>query len=319
MSQTVSTSLVSVVMPAYNQAEYIHEAIASVLSQTHLTLELIIIDNFSTDTTEKIVNSFNDERIQYYKFHNHGVIAASRNHGVTKASGKYIAFIDSDDIWESFKLEYQIPHMQNASCVSSSFKPIGDIDESGHYLNSILDGEFKDFGYDEVVLENPVITSSVLISRDVFLNAEGFDEDDLFRFIEDWELWLRIAYHGAIRVLNEPLVQYRIYYKQDRDLRNVRERVLQIFDKHHGLGLLSDKMLVKARGNCYISIGRAFLNLNDTKGVVFYVKGLFYSDGARNKARAIAGLLLFLIPKSIRCLVVKKTSQISNLFVWRVK
>ena len=319
MTQSVSQPFVSVVMPAYNQAAYIHEAIASVLSQTYSNLELIIIDNYSTDTTKEIVDSFCDGRIQYYKFRNHGVIASSRNYGVTKACGMYIAFIDSDDVWEPLKLENQIPHMQGVFCVSSSFKSIGDTKESGHYLDSILEGEYKDFGYDEVVLENPVITSSVLMRRDVFLRAEGFDEDKAFRFIEDWELWLRLAYHGSIRVLNKPLVQYRIYYKPNRDLRDVRKRVLRVFDKHHRLGLLSVQLERKARGNCYISIGRAFLNVGDSQGIVFYIKGLFYSNGCRNKLRAIAGLLLFIIPKSIRCLVVTKAYQLNHLFTWNEK
>ena len=306
MTELVKPPLVSVVMPVYNQADYIHESITSVLMQTYSDLELIIIDNYSTDTTKEVINSFVDKRIQYYKFRNHGVIASSRNYGVTKANGEYLAFIDSDDVWEFFKLEHQIPHIQNALCVSSSFKPIGDIDECGHYLDSILDGEYHDYGYEQVVLENPVITSSVLMRKKVFQRAEGFDEDEAFKFIEDWELWLRLAKQGPIRIINERLVQYRIYHKPNRDLRNVRQRVLKIFDKHRRLGLLNDKMMRKAYGNCYISIGRAFLDVGDFKGIVFYIKGLFYSSSFKNKLRAIAGLVLFFLPKSIRPLVIRR-------------
>jgi len=313
MTAQIGQPLISVVMPAYNQAAYIHEAIASVLSQTHLNLQLIIIDNYSTDHTKEIVDSFHDKRIKYYKFHNHGVIASARNHGVSKCDGEYLAFIDSDDVWDPLKLEQQIPHMKDVSFVSSSFKSIGDISESGHYLDSILDGEYQDFDYDEVALENPVITSSALILRNTFLLAEGFDEDQSFRFIEDWELWLRLAYWGPIRVLNKPLVQYRIYHKPCRDLRDVRKRALRIFDKHHHLGILNSKLEKKARGNCCISIGNAFLEVGDYQGSVFYLKGLLYSCGVRNKIRAIVGLLLFVMPKFIRTSVVRKVHQLNHI------
>jgi teichuronic acid biosynthesis glycosyltransferase TuaG len=319
MTAQIGQPLVSVVMPAYNQAAYIHEAIASVLSQTHLNLQLVIIDNYSTDLTNEIVGSFDDKRIQYYKFRNHGVIATARNYGVSKCGGEYIAFIDSDDVWEPLKLEQQIPHMRDVSFVSSSFKSIGDISESGHYLNSILEGEYQDFDYGEVALENPVITSSALIHRNTFLRAGGFDENQSFKFIEDWELWLRLAYWGPIRVLNKPLVQYRIYYKPNRDMRDVRKRVLGIFDKHHHLGILNNQLEKKARGNCYISIGKAFLDVGDYQGIVFYVKGLFYSYGVRNKLRVITGLLLFVLPKFIRTLVVRKAWQLKHLLALSIK
>jgi teichuronic acid biosynthesis glycosyltransferase TuaG len=312
--QSNNKSLVSVIMPTYNHSAYIKEAISSVLSQTYSNLELIIIDNYSTDNTMEIVDSFFDRRIQYYKFRNHGVIASSRNFGFTKSHGEYIAFIDSDDVWESLKLEYQIPHMQSVSCVSTNFKPIGDIDGFINYINSSLKDEYKDFDYDEVTQENPVASSSVLIRRDIFLQEKGFDENEEYKFIEDFELWLRLAYLGPIRVLNESLIQYRMYHKPNRDLRELRVRVLKIFDKHRRLGLLSDQQVRKASGNYYISIGRAFQNVGDFRGIVFYIKGLYYSYGIKNKLRAIAGLLLFFIPKVIRPLVVRKSYRIYRFF-----
>jgi teichuronic acid biosynthesis glycosyltransferase TuaG len=312
--QSINKSLVSVIMPTYNHSAYIKEAISSVLSQTYSNLELIIIDNYSTDNTMEVVDSFFDRRIQYYKFRNHGVIASSRNFGFTKSHGEYIAFIDSDDVWESLKLEYQIPHIQSVSCVSSNFKLIGDLDERRKYINSSFEGEYKDYYYDEVVLENPVVTSSVLMRRDVFLQEEGFDENEAYKFIEDFEFWLRVAYLEPIRVLNEPLVQYRVYHKPNRDLRDVMIRVLKIFDKHQNLGCLSRQQVRKARGNLYITIGRAFQNVGDFKGVNFYIKGLYFSSGLKNKLRAIVGLLLFFIPKIIRSYVDRKAYQIYHFF-----
>ena len=94
----IESNLVSVIMPTYNHALFISEAISSVLSQTYQNLELIIIDNYSQDETEKIVLGYakNDQRMRYEKFSNKGIIAASRNQGIRRARGEYIAFIDSD-------------------------------------------------------------------------------------------------------------------------------------------------------------------------------------------------------------------------------
>ena len=315
MTESVNHQIVSVVMPTFNQAEYIGEAITSVLSQSYSNLELIIIDNYSTDETEDVINSFQDERIKYFKFHNHGVIASSRNYGATKICGEYIAFIDSDDVWEPMKLERQIQHMQDKQivCVSSACKLIGDTYACGNYLDTVLEGEYRDFGYDGVVLENPVITSSGMVRKDVFLHVGGFDEGKVFRFIEDWEFWLRVAHQGKIRILNEPLIQYRIYYKPDRDLRDVRKRSLKVIEKHHQMGFLSDNIEKVARGNCYISLGRAFLDVGDYKGITYYIKGLFLSRGG-NKLRAFAGLMLFLVPSPLRPFAINQACQVKYLF-----
>ncbi|MBA7530747.1 UDP-Glc:alpha-D-GlcNAc-diphosphoundecaprenol beta-1,3-glucosyltransferase WfgD [subsurface metagenome] len=99
--------LISVVMPTYNHGRFIGDAINSVLNQTYRNLELIIIDNFSEDNTEKIVTSYKDDRIKYLKFKNNGVIASSRNYGIKHSRGEYIAFLDSDDVWLPEKLEKQ--------------------------------------------------------------------------------------------------------------------------------------------------------------------------------------------------------------------
>ena len=92
-------------MPTYNNGSFIHTAINSVLKQTIRDFELIIVDNFSTDNTSKIIKNFKDKRIKYFKFKNKGIIAASRNLGISKSKGQYLAFIDSDDKWYDNKLE----------------------------------------------------------------------------------------------------------------------------------------------------------------------------------------------------------------------
>ena len=104
--------LVSVVMPTYNHAQFIKDAIDSVRGQTYLNWELIIIDNYSEDNTRDIIEAYADDRIRYVQFRNNGIIAASRNRGIEQAQGEYVAFIDSDDVWLPEKISWQVRAME---------------------------------------------------------------------------------------------------------------------------------------------------------------------------------------------------------------
>ena len=95
-----ATPLVSVIIPTYNQAHYLVRALQSVLDQTYINWEAIVIDNYSTDNTDEVMADFADPSVTYLKIHNNGVIAASRNEGIRAAKGEWVAFLDSDDWWE---------------------------------------------------------------------------------------------------------------------------------------------------------------------------------------------------------------------------
>ena len=105
------SELVSIVMPSYNTARYIGDSIDSVINQTHTNWELLIVDDCSTDNTEEVVASYNDERIRFIKKDKNSGAAESRNIALRESKGKWIAFLDSDDTWEKEKLEKQISFM----------------------------------------------------------------------------------------------------------------------------------------------------------------------------------------------------------------
>ncbi len=105
--------LVSVIMPSYNTAEYISDSIKSVLAQTYQNWELIIVDDCSTDNSVKVIKSFEDKRIRLLFNEMNSGAAISRNYALREARGKWIAFLDSDDIWEPLKLEKQIQFMKD--------------------------------------------------------------------------------------------------------------------------------------------------------------------------------------------------------------
>lgn len=294
--------LVSVIMPTYNQGAFIGDAIRSVIEQTYTRLELIVVDNFSSDNTRQVVASFSDKRLQYFQYRNQGVIAASRNYGASKSAGEVLAFLDSDDVWEADKLSRQLPYLwrDEVVCVGSDFCPMGDQDRCVKLIGFAEGEEYRDLSYETLVLRNPLATSSAILDKQIFLACHGFDESRDLCFIEDWDLWLRVAKLGRVRLLAAPLVQYRIVRRKNRDERDVRLRSLKILEKHRSLGFLDAQLYATAVGNRCVTIGKAFLEAHDAKGRSYYMQGLKYSRGLRNKMSALAGLLLYQLPLGTR-------------------
>ena len=109
----MSGDLVSIIMPSYNCGKYVAETIHSILGQTYSNWELVIVDDCSTDKTEEIVNGFHDSRIRFIKNERNSGAAVSRNRALREAKGRWIAFLDSDDLWEPDKLEKQIQFMED--------------------------------------------------------------------------------------------------------------------------------------------------------------------------------------------------------------
>ncbi len=205
--------LVSVIMPTYNHDRFIGDAIDSVLNQTYKNFELIIIDNYSKDDTEKIVASYKDDRVKYLKFKNNGVIAASRNYGIKHSRGEYIAFLDSDDMWLPEKLEKQIKVFQDSnetSMLYTRFKTIeGDIISNKIFPKN---GKYKSGNiFKSLYRRSFIACSSVMVRRRVLGQVGLFDTDPNLIAIEDTDLWLRIALKYIIKCTDDlPLLIYRM-------------------------------------------------------------------------------------------------------------
>lgn len=121
--------LVSIIMPSYNTGKYIEKTIDSVLEQTYRNWELLIIDDSSNDNTDEVINPYlSDKRIQYIKNTKNSGAAFSRNYALRKARGRWIAFLDSDDLWMPEKLEKQIAFMKERQC-RFSYTKYEEIDE----------------------------------------------------------------------------------------------------------------------------------------------------------------------------------------------
>lgn len=134
--------LVSIIMPSWNTGRFIGESIQSVLNQTYKNWELIIVDDCSTDNTDEIVASFDDERIRYFRNDKNSGAALTRNKAMREARGEWIAFLDSDDLWAPEKLEKQLSFMKENG-YTFSFTEYEKIDEESKPLNIYVSGPEK--------------------------------------------------------------------------------------------------------------------------------------------------------------------------------
>ena len=133
------SDLVSIIMPSYNTSQYIAETIQSVIDQSYQNWELIIVDDCSTDNTDYVVSKINDQRIIFLKNKKNSGAAVSRNRALREAKGKWIAFLDSDDLWKSDKLEKQIQFMKKNN-YSFSYTNYEEIDVHGNDTNVKVTG-----------------------------------------------------------------------------------------------------------------------------------------------------------------------------------
>jgi len=201
---------ISVIIPTYNQADLLREALKSLSLQTFGNWEAIVINNFSEDGTIEVVQSFHDERLKLVNFRNHGVIGASRNEGFRHARADLIAFLDSDDAWENGKLER----------VRAVFQANRHIDLVCHdeailrhdTRNGVLKyGPYNTY-FDLLFKGNCLSTSAVMVRRSCFQKVGGFSEAPQFVGVEDYDLWMRLAKAGCrFQFLHELLGTYRIH------------------------------------------------------------------------------------------------------------
>ncbi len=288
--------LVSVIMPTYNYGRFIGKAIESVLKQTYKNLELIIIDNYSDDDTEKIVTSYEDDRIKYSKYRNNGIIAASRNHGIKHSHGEYIAFLDSDDIWLPEKLDVQICHFRDNDVVAVSSKALlirGDLISRSYFYSK---NKYTDYTYREFLFCNCAPCSSTIVRKYILLNLKGFDERKEFQFIEDWELWLRVAQKGKFRVLEEPLLLYRIQSDKKASVAEISKRRFHVLEKHLQFAHITKSEINEAKANIDLSIALHLLRELDHKSQEYFIEALRYSSNFKTKLKIFVGYFFSMIP-----------------------
>jgi glycosyltransferase involved in cell wall biosynthesis len=195
---------VSVVVPTFNHARFVTEAVESVLRQTRPPAEVLVVDDGSTDDTADRLARFGS-RIRYLRQANAGVSAA-RNHGVREATKEYVAFLDSDDVWHPEKLERQMAILERAPNVG--LVGTGTFDWPAAAFQ-VVDGssELRRVTWEDLVVRNQLTTSSVVVRTDVLRRAGPFDT--AIQGPEDRDVWLRVAALAPVANLPAALVGYR--------------------------------------------------------------------------------------------------------------
>ena len=197
---------VSVVVTIYNSMSYFPEALNSVLGQTLTDLEVIVVDDGSTDQPTDWLNTVDDSRIRYVAQANQGVSVA-RNTGISHAQGEYIALLDGDDLWDATKLEKQVELMDRDSTIGLVHTWLALIDEKSHPTGRVMKPDKEGRVWKDIVERNMVACSSAMVRRCCFDTVGVFDAS--LSVAEDWDLWIRIAADYPFAVIKEALVMYR--------------------------------------------------------------------------------------------------------------
>lgn len=211
--------MVSIILSTYNRAHTLKVTIDSILNQTYEDLELIIVDDGSTDNTKELIESYKDNRIRTFYLKENQFYCVAANLGMEKAEGEYIAFATSDDIWESEKLEVQIDYMKKRPECGACFSFADMIDENGKNANMEYAGLAKLFSENHYTQKewiqrfylegNCLSHPSAVVRKDVMDEVGGYNL--MFCQSADMELWFRIVRKYPIHVIEKMLVHYRCY------------------------------------------------------------------------------------------------------------
>lgn len=186
--------LITVGIPSYNHAKFLTKCLKSVINQTYSNLEVIVVDNYSTDNTDGILSSFKDYGISIVKVNNEGSIGMSRNTILNKSRGEWIAFLDSDDWWTEDKLEKCANYFQVG--IDLIYHDLIVVDERYDRTQSmeITSRSLKEPVFKDLIIKgNTIATSSVVVRKSVLSKINGMSESKEMFGIEDFNTWLKIS------------------------------------------------------------------------------------------------------------------------------
>lgn len=295
--------LVSVIIPTYNSAPYISEAIDSVLGQSYSDYEIIVIDDGSTDNTGELLNNYShNPKVSVIRLDVNSGVSAARNAGLNIARGDIIALLDADDIWLPEKLNKQVQALKeapesgwiycNGSVVDQNLKKMYFFTERWNQTGGMI--------YADILLKSLCVpVSSVIIKREVFDHCGFFDPE--LKAVEDLDLFLRIARKYKCAYLKEPLFNYRVH---NDNLSRKEDRMevgrLKVLGKLIGLHPEYESEL---RHIYHRSVGIGMLGMRDCKRArMHFIKAARYRQG---DYKVWVGLLLATMPRPVLDLIIK--------------
>ena len=248
---------VSVIIITHNREKFLPFAIESVLRQKFSSFELIIIDDASTDKTEELVKKYlSDSRVRYVKIPKAKSIAQVRNSAWPYVHGKYIAVLDSDDIWlDDLKLAKQFEYLENHPEIVILGSGAVLIDDEGREIGQVIkpisDKEIKN----NFLVKNPFFHSSVMYPYELIKKIGGYDEN--IHYSEDFNLWLQFGKIGELYNFSEAMIKYRVH-KDNESSKHFFGAIIDVFKviarnrKKYGLGFSVFFKKIFGKGSEYL-------------------------------------------------------------------
>ena len=201
--------LVSVIMNCHNGEKYLDQSVKSIIDQTYSNWELIFWDNQSTDNSKKIIHKFTDDRIKYFKSENFKKLYESRNLAIQKAQGKFVSFLDTDDMWVQDKIEKQVNFLEQNTDYEIVYSNYYILDEFkkkkfAMFKNKLTSGII----INNLLKKYTVGIVTVFLSRDIF---KDYSFDNKFDIIGDFDLILRLSETKKIGYIHDTLAVYRLH------------------------------------------------------------------------------------------------------------
>jgi glycosyltransferase involved in cell wall biosynthesis len=276
---TKDEPLVSVVIASYNMSQYLPLSVQSVLNQTHENIEILIIDDGSTDGTRTTIERFlSDPRVKYFYQENKGQ-ASAKNKGILESKGVYISFLDADDLWPINTLENQIPCFALSPAIGVVYGDIAVIDENNSVIalwkRKSLNGRISG-----PLLVDNFIGMACVIRRDCFEKVGLFDEQ--YRMGIDYDLLLRISAHYEFHYFNGVTYHYRRWSGQmSHNYKKRFECAIKIMNSflERYPDLLDKAVVNEAWAHTYVSKGKCIAQFEKDKISAFreYIRALQYT------------------------------------------
>jgi teichuronic acid biosynthesis glycosyltransferase TuaG len=281
--------IVSCIITSYNHQDFLEESISSVLNQSYKNLELIIVDDASTDDSLKVISKFKSNlRVKIIlRDYNSGLPSVTRNQGIRNTKGQYIAFLDADDIWLVNKLEEQLKHFDDDVIGVGSTMLVKDIKKKLTEKNINLKSNLI-FDFYDILKLNNVPLSSLIIKNDGYL----FDESNELKYVEDWDFQLCLTKNkkNKIKLLSEPYVVYRKHSSSGTNVNDklFRENQLNVVKKYDLEFSIKDRKDLYSLVYRYLAKQTLLLdNIIDTKRYLVH--------SIKNNTSSVLGLLKNLI------------------------
>jgi glycosyltransferase involved in cell wall biosynthesis len=289
--------LVSVVIATYNMAEYVPLAVRSVLDQIYKNIEVIIIDDGSTDETREVVKPYlNDVRVRYLFQENKGQ-AVAKNCGVRESRGEYVAFLDGDDMWAPEKLDVQIPLFSKSEAVGVIYSRVLYVDEKGKELR-VADNElFRGRVSGPLLIRNFIGFGTCVVKRECFDRCGGFKEH--VRMGVDYDLWLRFSTQYEFDYVDRPLLYYRLWGGQmsnnykNRYLNGIE--IMKDFLREYP-GVVDKNTENEAWAHTYVGFGQCVQDIDRRLGqaLSLYLRAICYKPGYLPAWKAVIKAILHL-------------------------